>query len=290
MAKLPNARKHVIRAHDLPLIARALQLVECKNLSRFSTGKQILTVSCRPGESKLPRRRTTRKSRAAAFRSRARATAWLRTVFRKIRSAAPPGKTNDAEEVEAIARRYDAAVGVGPCVAFAATVNAGGGYTLVDAITSANTDTATGGCRDGSGADTLVLPAGSTQTLTVVNNAGNGLPVVTSAIIIQGNGSTIRRAPIAPPFRIFNVAAGVGRLTLQATSVAGGSAGVGGRLLNSGTAILAGSTLLNNTATTFGAGASNRPNVPLSSAIARSQALPLARRAAAFLTSNPPAP
>jgi hypothetical protein len=148
----------------------------------------------------LPRRRTTQKISAAAFRSRARATAWRRTVFRKIRSAAPPGKTNDEEKVEAIARRYDAAVGVGQCAAFAATINVGRGCTLVDAITSANTNTATGGCTDGSGADTLALPAGSTQTLTVVNNADNGLPVIMSAIIIQGNGSTIRPGPTALHF------------------------------------------------------------------------------------------
>ena len=34
--------------------------------------------------------------------------------------------------------------------------------TLVDAITAANTDTATGGCPAGSGADTIVLPKDST--------------------------------------------------------------------------------------------------------------------------------
>ena len=48
----------------------------------------------------------------------------------------------------------------------AATIPVGGACTLVDAITAANTDTATGGCPAGSGADTIVLPVGSTQTLT----------------------------------------------------------------------------------------------------------------------------
>jgi hypothetical protein len=52
----------------------------------------------------------------------------------------------------------------------AATIPVGDSCTLVDAITAANTDTATGGCPAGSGADTIVLPAGSTQTLTEVNN------------------------------------------------------------------------------------------------------------------------
>ena len=66
--------------------------------------------------------------------------------------------------------------------------------TLINAITAANTDTATGGCPAGSGADTIVLPAGSTQTLTSVNNSTygpTGLPVISSAITIAGQGSTI---------------------------------------------------------------------------------------------------
>jgi hypothetical protein len=40
----------------------------------------------------------------------------------------------------------------------AATIAVGGACTLVDVITAANTDTATGGCAAGSGADTIVLP------------------------------------------------------------------------------------------------------------------------------------
>jgi hypothetical protein len=64
---------------------------------------------------------------------------------------------------------------------WAATINVDGTTcTLADAITAANTDTATGGCPAGSGADTLVLPAFSTLTLTAVDNStygDNGLPV-----------------------------------------------------------------------------------------------------------------
>ena len=37
----------------------------------------------------------------------------------------------------------------------AATINVSGGCSLVNAITAANTDTATGGCPQGSGADTI---------------------------------------------------------------------------------------------------------------------------------------
>ena len=64
------------------------------------------------------------------------------------------------------------------------------------AIRAANTDTAIGGCPKGSGADTIRLPVGSTQTLTTVNNTTygpTGLPVIISAITIEGNDSTIKR-------------------------------------------------------------------------------------------------
>jgi hypothetical protein len=84
------------------------------------------------------------------------------------------------------------ALGQSPGVA--ATIPVGGACTLVDAITAANTDTATGGCPAGSGVDTIVLPAGSTQTLTSVNNdtyGPTGLPVVSSAMTIAGNGGRL---------------------------------------------------------------------------------------------------
>ena len=106
----------------------------------------------------------------------------------------------------------------------AATIPVGGACTLVDAITAANTDTATGGCPAGSGADTIVLPAGSTQTLTEVNNdtyGPTGLPVISGVMTIAGQGSTIVRDSGAPEFRIVAVN-GTGELTLQETTVSGG--------------------------------------------------------------------
>lgn len=46
---------------------------------------------------------------------------------------------------------------LGQAPALAATINVGGGCTLVNAITSANTNTATGGCTAGGGvSDTIV--------------------------------------------------------------------------------------------------------------------------------------
>jgi uncharacterized protein DUF1566 len=55
----------------------------------------------------------------------------------------------------------------------------GPGCTLRDAITAANTDAASGGCPAGSGADTIILTAGATYTLTLVDNTGVPTPPVT---------------------------------------------------------------------------------------------------------------
>ncbi|OAD20839.1 secreted protein, partial [Candidatus Thiomargarita nelsonii] len=83
------------------------------------------------------------------------------------------------------------ALGLGAMpMAHAATINVGGGCSLVDAITAANTDSATGGCSAGNGADTIELESSTTYTLTVVNNSTdgeNGLPSISSEIIINGN-------------------------------------------------------------------------------------------------------
>jgi hypothetical protein len=57
---------------------------------------------------------------------------------------------------------------LGQAPALAATINVGGTCTLIRAIVAANNDTATPGCKKGSGADTIVLPRGSTQTLIAV--------------------------------------------------------------------------------------------------------------------------
>lgn len=148
---------------------------------------------------------------------------------------------------------------LGQAPALAATINVGGGCTLIDAITAANNDAPTGGCTAGSDADTLVLLAGSTHTLTAVNNSGsvylyspNGLPLVTSAITIDGNGSTITRDSGAPQFRILEVAEN-GNLTLEETTVSGGVLtsflySSGGGLQNSGALTLTNSTVSGGTA------------------------------------------
>lgn len=114
---------------------------------------------------------------------------------------------------------------------FAATIvvntdTSGSGCTIMDAIDSANANSALGGCllsTTGSfGDDTIVIPAAQAiQTLSVVNNTAgslgaNGLPQITSTITIEGNNALIQRSPspTAPDFRLFYVGTG-GDLVLK---------------------------------------------------------------------------
>jgi len=154
----------------------------------------------------------------------------------------------------------------GPADAAAIDVD-GTTCTLVDAITAANTDSAVGGCTAGSGADTIVLPAGSTQTLSDVNNhryGANGLPLVTTDITIEGHGSTIRRDSGAPAFRILFVERS-GTLTLRNTTISGGATssgwlldeGGGAGLNYYGTLSLVNCTISGNVATGSGGGIYN---------------------------------
>src|SRR4051812_25573647 len=89
---------------------------------------------------------------------------------------------------------------LGPGAAWADMINVNGTTcTLINAITTANTDVNTGGCVQigtVSAADTIVLQPSSVHTLTAVNNStfgDTGLPVVTSEITIEGQGGTIQR-------------------------------------------------------------------------------------------------
>ncbi len=126
----------------------------------------------------------------------------------------------------------------------AATINVDGTTcNMADAITSANTDTATGGCLAGSGADVLELDiAGSPFSSTVQ------LPIVASDIVINGNGSTVSRdVASATKFRVFEVSAG-GALTLNDVTVTGGDTDNAGAVANFGGGVRAygGSLNINN--------------------------------------------
>ncbi len=94
-----------------------------------------------------------------------------------------------------------------------ATINVDGTTcSLADAITSANTDTATGGCSAGSGADILDLPVDGTF------NLAGGTPDVTSEVTVNGNGTTIDGGAVT---RMFTVQAG-GNLTINDSIVTNG--------------------------------------------------------------------
>src|SRR5215510_357314 len=112
---------------------------------------------------------------------------------------------------------------LGQGVAAAATITvttnnpniaADGQCSLIEAIVNANNDAATHpDCPAGSGADTIVLPANANVMLsnpyvtryttpfgTTFSGPPFGLPLITSRITIEGNGTTIHRDKNAPAF------------------------------------------------------------------------------------------
>ncbi len=115
------------------------------------------------------------------------------------------------------------------------TVANDGRCSLIEAIIAAETDSASGNksgeCPAGHGADVIVLTP-STYTLTAVytDKVGSffigptGLPPILSAVTIEGNGATIRRASNAPEFRILLFGGTAGRLTLNNLTIRGGYA------------------------------------------------------------------
>jgi hypothetical protein len=119
---------------------------------------------------------------------------------------------------------------------------------VAELITDINAANAAGG------SNTITLVAGTTFTLTAVDNTTDGptgLPVIAANddLTIAGNGDTITRGNGSgtPAFRLFDVAAG-GSLTLQHLTLQGGLAAAGGAIYNQGTLTLSGVTVQNNTA------------------------------------------
>jgi predicted outer membrane repeat protein len=147
----------------------------------------------------------------------------------------------------------------------AANIAVGGGCSLADAITSANTESATGGCTAGSGADTIVL-TGTTYSLSVADNAylldNNGLPPITSTVTISGNGATIQRdlnlgcptALVTETFRLL-IVDNPGSLALKDVTLQNGCAQFGGGIYASNSSLsLLNSYIVSNTATQYGGG------------------------------------
>src|SRR5512132_4117420 len=113
---------------------------------------------------------------------------------------------------------------LGQGVATAATITvttndpriiADGQCSLIEAIINANNDAAThADCPAGSGADTIVLPANAYVMLSnpyvvrystpfgTFSGPPFGMPLITSRITIEGNGTTIHRDGNAPAFSL----------------------------------------------------------------------------------------
>ena len=107
-------------------------------------------------------------------------------------------------------------------VAQAADIEVNGTCTLADAINAANTDEAVGGCPAGDGADTITLSADL--------QLQSALPLVTSAMIIEGNGYSINgngRNHIIGVNKL-------GTLTLNKVTISNGRSGWGGAIGNLG--------------------------------------------------------
>src|SRR5206468_7453531 len=124
---------------------------------------------------------------------------------------------------------------------------------VIDAINTANAN---------GQANTITLAEG-TYALTGADNVTdvrNGLPAITSALIIKGAGAaatTITRLdPASPAFRLVHVAA-IGSLTLQELTVRGfavgeGGVGVGGGIRNEGAVTIINGALNGNAARSGG--------------------------------------
>jgi predicted outer membrane repeat protein len=123
---------------------------------------------------------------------------------------------------------------------------ADGKCSLIEAIISANTDTAYGGCVSGSGADIIQLSSGMhALTYSFVDYVGyNGLPLITSEITITGKNSTILRKS-NDYLRLVSVANG-GKLTIQGTTLTKGDLFIGGAILNFGELTIESCTISGN--------------------------------------------
>jgi len=153
-----------------------------------------------------------------------------------------------------------------------------GDCTLGEAIQAANADHAVDACAAGSGADTIVLPAGTyTLTKSFSPNVGSAAFVISTTMTLQGNGASLTRGgPLTNTVSFFFVSP-AGQLTLRnltlkhglaqgdkggdgtGPSGAGGDggSGLGGAIFSDGQVALDGVTFISNIAQGGGGGAGN---------------------------------
>lgn len=145
-------------------------------------------------------------------------------------------------------------------------LNTGGACSLREAISSANGDTAVGGCAAGSGTDTIVLTGGSTyvRSLTGADEGANGaddLDVRTDPLKIQvaGTGGAIIEGNGAPSGgRVIQIHDSVA-VSISGVTIRNGNVGIGdgGGIYAYGPLTLADSTVSDNVARDFGGGIEN---------------------------------
>ena len=135
-------------------------------------------------------------------------------------------------------------------------INAGDGLcSLAEAIINANDNAATyADCTAGDvGPDTIILPRGTHNITAPTAYVGPvlyyvfaGLPLITSEIIIEGNGAKISRSGSAAPASIM-ICTASGNLTLNSVTVQGGYGPIfGGGILNFGTLTVNNSKITKN--------------------------------------------
>lgn len=128
-----------------------------------------------------------------------------------------------------------------------------GNCTLREAVIGANTNTAVDSCAAGSGADTIVLPAG-TYVLTLAgpgeNASHTGDLDILSDITIRGTGAEttiIDGGSLEDPFadRVLNVLS-AGTLTISGVTVRGGHCRSGAGIFNAGKLLVQDSRIVSN--------------------------------------------
>src|SRR5690606_3343508 len=127
-------------------------------------------------------------------------------------------------------------------------LNTDGDCSLREALQAAATDTAVDACEAGSGADRVILPAGTFVLLGAANENGNlrGDLDISTEVTIQGDaaGTVIDGGGRD---RIIEVHAG-GNVTLRALTITGGKEEVGGGIRNAGTLTVDNCVVTGNTA------------------------------------------
>jgi len=141
-------------------------------------------------------------------------------------------------------------------------IAADGQCSLIEAIQNANADSQVrADCPAGSGSDTIHLPSNATITLTQAFALFDGLPTITSPIVIQGHGATITSSQ-ADYFRILRVNNGdltlndstISRGVLPPSASTGDASGGGILSENNSTLRISNSTIRDNSARLSGGG------------------------------------